>query len=331
MVPARIVAGLFFVSLLGMIAGAQATVYFDGRLTATGACPAVTAIKRAENPGKVHLEPGLIYQVLGKNKDNATHLLVRIQGAKPDSRWVAVSCGTLNAKQRPSAAKQGPGQGPGQVPSGQFLLAASWLPAFCEIRQRRPECRDQTARRPDASRFSLHGLWPQPSSRSYCGVSSGDRERSKTGGWSKLPQLELSAATREGLDSLMPGTRSYLHRHEWTKHGTCYGAPPDTYFRDSVALLEQLNNSKVTELFSQSIGRHLSSTEVRRAFDVAFGKGAGQRVRLACKDGMISELRISLKGKIRDGVSLKQLIQAAPTKSVGCRGGRVDKAGLQGR
>lgn len=327
MLPARIVIGLFCMSLLGMTAGAQAMVPIDGRLTATGACPAVTAIKRGENPGKVLLEPGRIYQVLGKNKDAATHLLVRIEGAKPDSRWVAVSCGTLNAKPRPSKAKQRQGK----VPSGQFLLAASWLPAFCETQRRRPECRDQTARRPDASRFSLHGLWPQPSSRSYCGVSSGDRDRSKSGGWSKLPPLELSDATRQGLDRLMPGTRSYLHRHEWTKHGTCYGAPPETYFRDSVALLKQLNNSKVTELFSRSIGRHLSATEVRGAFDAAFGRQAGQRVRLVCKDGMISELRISLKGKIRDGVALKQLIQAAPTKSAGCRGGRVDKAGLQGR
>ena len=288
MAATRILSGLLWVSVMSVT---EAAVFIDGQLTATGTCPAVSSIKRGENPGNVQLESGRTYPVLGKNKEDATHLLVRVQGAKPDSRWVEVSCGTLNAEPGPAKGMRTP------VPNGQFMLAASWLPAFCEVQQRRPECRGQISGSQDAGRFSLHGLWPQPSSLTYCGLSAQQRERAASARWDSLPPLALSDPTRQRLDVLMPGSRSYLHRHQWAKHGTCYGASPDAYFQDSMRLLEQLNKSDATALFARSVGRHLSATEVRRAFDASFGPGAGQRVRLVCDDGMISELRISLRGR----------------------------------
>jgi ribonuclease T2 len=66
---------------------------------------------------------------------------------------------------------------------------------------------------------------------------------------------------------------------------------------------------------------------VREAFTRAFGPGAGERVRLDCDDGMISELRISLKGAPGDTRAIGEMMRAAPAKSVGCRGGRVEAAG----
>jgi len=52
----------------------------------------------------------------------------------------------------------------------------------------------------------------------------------------------------------MPGVESLLHRHEWYKHGTCYNPqsdrPEEEYFEESLALLKQINNSSVQDLFA---------------------------------------------------------------------------------
>jgi ribonuclease T2 len=128
----------------------------------------------------------------------------------------------------------------------------------------------------------------------------------------------------------MPGTRSDLQRHQWFKHGSCYGTDADTYFRHSLMLLEQLNASGVRSLFEEHIGKRLSATRVRAAFDASFGKGAGDRVRLKCNQGLIEELRIGLKGEVDETADLGKLILAAPPRSPDCRGGRVDVAGADG-
>ena len=126
----------------------------------------------------------------------------------------------------------------------------------------------------------------------------------------------------------MPGYRSDLHRHQWTKHGTCYGTDADTYFDHAIGLIDQLNDSSVQALFEKRIGTRLRAAEVRAAFDRDFGPGAGDRVRLDCdRQGLITELRIGLKGPISDDSRLGELIHAAPTRTVGCRGGWVDRAG----
>jgi ribonuclease T2 len=92
--------------------------------------------------------------------------------------------------------------------------------------------------------------------------------------------------------------------------------------------MEQLNASAVRGLFARHIGRHLSARDIRGAFDRSFGRGAGDRVRISCDDGMISELRIGLRGRVSESASLADLIKAAGRRSPGCRGGRVDRPGL---
>jgi ribonuclease T2 len=131
----------------------------------------------------------------------------------------------------------------------------------------------------------------------------------------------------------MPGTQSSLERHEWLRHGTCYSEPADAYFADALAMLEAVNASAVRELFAQNIGKQLTQQQVRTAFDTAFGKGAGQRVRLACQqDGnrrIITELTIGLTGDIGSAADFKRLIMAARSTDGGCDAGTVDKVGLQ--
>ncbi len=212
------------------------------------------------------------------------------------------------------------------------LLAVSWQPAFCEGRPEKPECRSQTEGRFDASRFSLHGLWPMGGN--YCGVGEEPRELDEAGDWLALPALELDPGTRNLLETVMPGTQSGLQRHEWIKHGTCSGMDAERYYARSVALIEDLNMSAVADLFAENIGRRVSSEAVMHAFDEAFGRGAARRVKMKCRkddDGrmLITELTIGLGNDYRDEKSLGELIQSAGGTSFGCAGGIVDRAGLE--
>ncbi|MCF1184492.1 ribonuclease T(2) [Marichromatium gracile] len=305
---------------LGALAPLRAAP-LSATLIAERACPATVAIRHDANPGAIHLDPGTRYPVVGANRpDQPSHYLLRLQGAEPSQRWVAHDCGRL-VEVADTATPP--------VPTGEprYLLAVSWQPAFCERRGRAPECRDQTPQRFDARAFSLHGLWPQPRDNVYCDVPAKARALSRDGDWQRLPALALAPDTRRELDRVMPGTRSALHRHEWVKHGSCYGDDPEGYFADSLRLLAALNASPVRDLFVSRIGQHLRASEVRAAFDRAFGKGAGERVQLVCHDGLISELRLALKGPIEAGHGLDALLRAAPPRAAGCKGGRVDRAG----
>lgn len=215
----------------------------------------------------------------------------------------------------------------------ELVLAISWQPAFCETRPDRPECESQTADRFDAGNFALHGLWPQPRSRDYCGVDAATVRLDEEGDWDLLPEPDISDALRDELAVMMPGSQSALDRHEWITHGTCYDGDAEAYFGDSLDLLDAVNESAVTELFAKSIGKRLTQGQVRKAFDDAFGAGAGDRVRLSCvNDGnrrLIDELTIGLTGRPEGPDSFDNLILAARPTDGGCDGGMVDAVGLQ--
>ena len=236
--------------------------------------------------------------------------------------------------------------------SERAVLAITWQPAFCETRPRVPECRSQRPGRADVTQFSLHGLWPQAQRgrgrgrgrENYCGVDP-RTVRAGRSGWRNLPRLGLDRDVERRLAVAMPGVRSYLHRHEWFKHGTCYGPTPDGYFRDALALLDEVNASPVRALFARNIGRRLETAAIRDAFDRAFGPGAGRRVRVQCRrDGnrqVIVELLLHLQGTIgtKTGQAgrrtngptngLGGLLRAARPVRADCPGGIVDAVGLQ--
>ena len=215
------------------------------------------------------------------------------------------------------------------------VLAVSWQPAFCETKPNKPECRTLTATRFDADHFALHGLWPQRR-RKYCGNSPGVRQARRGGSWSRLPGIGLADDLKRPLLRAMPGAQSYLHRHEWWKHGTCYADNANSYYRDALALLDALNRSEVRHVFADRVGRNLSAREIREAFDTAFGPGAGRRVKIRCRrDGgrqLIVELQIGLVGNIPAEAkrgNLRRLIRASRPVRPDCPGGIVDPVGLQ--
>ncbi len=216
---------------------------------------------------------------------------------------------------------------------GAMVLALSWQPGFCETRPRLRECKSQKEGRYDVANFSLHGLWPQPRRNSYCGVSEGEISKSKNRRWKRLADLELPGPLKQKLSRIMPGSASFLQRHQWIKHGTCYSKSAEVYFRDSLALMDVVNASPVQRLFKNSIGRRLSGGEIRKTFDEAFGEGVGERVRVACKrDGeriIIVEITLGLKGLITDNLDVGKLALASPKTNPGCPAGIVDPVGLQ--
>lgn len=329
------------VRLIGLFAGlslltahANAQIRVEGTFSATKSCPAYQSISKQTNPGNVTVTPGTDYTLVGKNKDAATHYLIAIDGAQPSQRWVSVSCGTFADATADEPAPEQDEEPQAAQTGARFVLAISWQAAFCETRPSKPECESQTGDRFDATHFTLHGLWPQPRRRSFCGVDEETRSQDESGAWSQLPEPNLTSVTRAKLDVAMPGTRSYLHRHEWIKHGTCYPDPDaDEYFSDALFLLEAINNSPVQQLIASRAGRKVSTSEIRKAFDQGFGKGAGLRVRVACVDDadrrLIGEITIGIIGTIDPGSNVGALILGSGPTDAGCPGGIVDPVGLQ--
>ncbi|MGO4339744.1 ribonuclease T [Labrys sp. KB_33_2] len=323
------------VSILVPFAPAKADETMAGTFTAREACAALQSIRKQTNPGNVKLVPAQSYKLLAGNKPQPTFYRVEVEDAQPAQRWVPVSCGEVKAADgsaiAPGAAKTGPVTSAG---GASYVFAISWQAAFCEGLPEKTECRTQTVDRYDASHFTLHGLWPQPRGNAYCGVAQRDVEADKAHRWEDLPAPQLEPATRTALEKAMPGTASFLDRHEWIEHGTCFfEKSADAYFRRSVALIGEINASPVQKLFADNIGKEIDTGEIRSAFDQGFGAGAGERVRFACKRAgnrrIIVEMTIGLRGEVKDGAKLTDLIAAASPTDQGCKSGIVDPVGLQ--
>ena len=326
---------LAVVTALSLGGSALADVKLSGSFVADRACAATQSIKTAKNPGNVAIEAGRTYDLFAGNKAMPTHYLIEVPGAEPDRRWVKVTCGHL-AGGEATEAPTPPAKADAATGKPEYVLALSWQPAFCETKSDKPECRAQTASGFDAAHFTLHGLWPQPNGNFYCGVKASDRANDKPGRWKDLPPVDLDAATRQELDTVMPGTQSALERHEWIKHGTCSGMDQQAYFAAALTLARAVNASPVRDLFVANIGRTVTSGQIRGAFDAAFGQGAGDRVRVSCakdpSDGrrMIGEITLGLAGAPGASVDLGDMMAAsATTADAGCPNGVIDAAGYR--
>lgn len=312
----------------------------SGVFIASKACEAVRSIKNRSNPGNVTLKPGESYKALGLNRAGGDSLQIVVPGApQTTQRWVALSCGSLGGA-RSAAQPQTTATPKPERPSPASknnLLALNWQASFCETLSRTTECRQlNDGRLPQAAReLTLHGLWPQPRSKEYCDVPGSVQSLDTPRTWHRLPEPEVDRQIRTALETAMPGAASHLDRHEWIKHGTCYQAEggADEYYDDALHLLNQVNRSKVGDFLRDNIGKKVSASDIRAAFDVSFGKGSGDRVRIRCeRDGrrtLISELWISIYGDISPDSDLSELLLAARPVRADCEYGILDRAGLQ--
>ncbi|WP_172971947.1 ribonuclease T2 family protein [Roseibium aquae] len=299
-----------------------------GQFDTHAACTAFQSIRNKTNPGDITTRPGASYEALGLNRSGGDFILVEMPDAPVTTqRWVKITCGRLNG----ADAADGPRE------STDNVLALSWQPAFCETRSQVPECEAlNSGRLPNAvAQLSIHGLWPQPREKVYCGVDAGLVRLDESGNWNRLPAPDIDRQTRRALAEAMPGVASGLDRHEWIKHGTCYmgygGA--DEYFDDTLLLTEAINQSELGDILPNGIGQYISIRRIRDAFNRSFGDGTGDRVSLVCvEDGtrkLALEIRVHLKGVISPQTPLSELLLAASPVAPGCRGGVIDGAGLQ--
>jgi ribonuclease T2 len=286
----------------------------------------------------VTLAPGQSYNVLAKNKDDASHFLIEAPDATPNRRWVAATCGSLAGAGATGvgAASNAAPSGGGAPSTGQkqvFVFAVSWQPEFCVDHQDKKECETETPNGFDATHFTLHGLWPQPKGKQFCGVDARIKQIAlHTHDFSQLPEVPLSPPVLANLTADMPGVQSHLERHEWFRHGTCAtGASPDSYFATAVGLVDELNKSKVRELFANNIGAKIDFTQIKAAMVESFGAGAGDRVQMHCKDDedgrMITEFYINVAGNVGDGAGLSQWLSAGQPQPVQCASGEVRPIG----
>jgi ribonuclease T2 len=342
-------------AVIGLCTPAAADKY-DGFFIAQQSCPAFQSFKDQTNPGSIMVQVDHSYRIIERNKaDGPSHYRLIVPGVSPQERWVAVGCGirtvvdgSAPSPGQPDKPDTGEINPPPTAPATWNVLSASWQPAFCETgggylpnsNTQKPECATQTADRPDASHFALHGLWPQPfePKSEYCGYTreQGD-DFDDIKDFSKFDPVRLTDPTWALLNAAMPGTQSKLERHEWTKHGTCYGKSQDDYFTDSVLLLDKLNATVLDEFFVASLGKTVSNADIRAQFDTIFGAGTGNKVGVGCsdeKDGgrkVLTELRIHIKGDVGAGSDLASMILAADdaTNDSCPRQMVIDPVGLQ--
>jgi len=280
---------------------------------ATQSCKAYNNMKHTTNTNGIKLKVGEEYRILDHKRGQ---ILTLIKGERIAQRWVDESC--FGAKSVKSSITKIP------KTSKQNLLAISWQNAFCQTHKYKKECKNMSAKDFGASNFVLHGLWPQPRNNQYCNVDKKQVGMDKNRQWNRLNKLNLDKATRERLAKLMTGYNSNLHKHEWIKHGTCYGTDADTYYNNAMDLMMQINNSKVQDFFANNIGNKVTLKDIRKQFDREFGKGAGEHVTMNCNKGLITELWIHLG---TGSNKLKDLLTKGETPKSRCHKGRVDAVG----
>ncbi|WP_298962696.1 ribonuclease T [uncultured Roseibium sp.] len=333
-----LIAGSFMVTT-----PAAAFKKLDGYFIAFETCEAYHSKNRLTNPGDITTSPSVAYKMLGLNKEGGDYFQVQMDDAPvSNARWVSTDCG-VHVVEADTRTRGTGSDGSNDVieqegtESVDNLLTLSWQPAYCEIRPGKKECRDlNDGLLPHTTRqLSIHGLWPQPKDNIYCGVPATIIDLDKPDTWDRLPAPAIDTETADALRAAMPGYASFLHHHEWIKHGTCFlgedGA--DEYYDDTLYLTELVNQSAVGDLFFNNVGAEITGAEIRAAFDASFGQGTGDRVLIKCtNDGsrtLINEIWLGMKGKITRESDLGELMLAADTVAMGCSRGTVDMTGLQ--
>lgn len=332
----KIVTSVLIMALPLVVVAKKPHVYEEAKKE----CSAFNNMKHTSNTNNIELEVGKKYRILQKNKGQ---ILTLIEGERVAQRWVDEACFYENkeaeintskeSKQLPTLADAVKSSMIGSKTnatlsnstSKQNLLALSWQNAFCQTHQYKKECKSMSFKDYGASNFVLHGLWPQPRNNQYCNVSKKVVGTDKNKQWHRLDKLDLNSSIRSELSILMPGYSSNLHKHEWIKHGTCYGTNANDYYSDAMILLRQVNSSAIQKYFKLNIGKTVRLKEVRQAVEKSFGKGTGKHVTMNCKKGLVTELWFHLGNGEED---LKGLLLKGESPKSRCYKGRVDPVGF---
>ena len=156
-----------------------------------------------------------------------------------------------------------------------YVLALSWSPTYCEgqgARASRLQCGADIDRA-----FVVHGLWPQ--------YQRGYPENCATSEALRLPRSLIDTV----LD-IMPSPG--LVGGQWRKHGTCTGLTPAEYLQ---TVRRAYDTVTIPQAFRSA--RHRQRVSARGAEQAFIAENPGlseSGIAIACRDGLLSEVRICL-------------------------------------
>jgi len=160
-----------------------------------------------------------------------------------------------------------------------YVLALSWSATWCAITgERRGAKQCDPGRNPG---FVVHGLWPQ-------------HER----GYPAFCTPEGRNPSRRAMDiaeDVLPD--SGLARHQWRKHGTCSGLPPEGYFSATAAARRKVRIPAALEAPRET--SRFAPLEIERAFAEANPGLRPEMMAVTCERGMLEEVRICLTRDLR--------------------------------
>ncbi len=181
------------------------------------------------------------------------------------------------------AAAQNRGERRGATP-GDFdfyVLALSWSPGFCALRETGDRAKTQCA--PSARNgFVVHGLWPQfeQGYPTQCGITTRGPGRAA---------MEIAAG-------LYPEEELMLH--QWRRHGSCSGLAPTDYFTTVRAARDRV---VIPEAFRpDTAGFEISPRDLERRFIEANPGLRLESLAVSCRRDVLQEVRICLTKDLRD-------------------------------
>jgi ribonuclease T2 len=160
-----------------------------------------------------------------------------------------------------------------------YVLALSWSSGFCKLdggQRRHKQCESGSK-----LGFVVHGLWPQ-------------YERGFPSDCDGPPSPSRIALER--AKGVFP--EEGLARHEWRKHGTCSGKSPSDYFADVARAKESVTFPQ--PFVNPTEPQTFSPIDIQRAFIAANPRLRPGMLAVACRGGVLQEVRICFSKDLRE-------------------------------
>jgi ribonuclease T2 len=144
-----------------------------------------------------------------------------------------------------------------------LVYAVTWQPTFCLLKPTVAGCNKPN------NIFYTHGIWAyynstaQSANRhpSSCIQSAGCGQTEAACELSNAVQEQVQADQR--FSEIVTESPEYLMKHEWKKHGTCYGTSQIQYFEDFVNLRSVV---KYKQAFNKYQGKSLDMDTLKKLF-----------------------------------------------------------------
>lgn len=202
-----------------------------------------------------------------------------------------------------------------------YVLALSWHAGFCQSQHERhyqepDECRMQKEPDNKADFLTVHGLWPGlPKSIAARGVDERRWRRFgcaarpvpnlpevRTSRKCAAPSVGLSPDIATTLSEVMPGAGGTfcLERHEYAKHGACFGFDPNAYFGTMIRLDKAIKESALGHFLAENYGKTVSRAAFDRVVEQTWGKNNVKAVKVNChgNPAYLTEIHFSLKASM---------------------------------